>query len=99
MSEQKRSVREEPWAKELPDYMVVAIDLLVENRDDTRELLTKLNAREADLNHRESAFVKAVGDMQALVNQILGPDSELAQIKNRLQDHDSRLGALERKTA
>lgn len=93
MSEQKRSVRDEPWAANAPDYMVAAIDLLVETRDEARQLLTKLNEREADLRNQaqvleeqKQAFGKSLVDMREFANSLYGPDSELTKINLRLAD-------------
>ncbi len=100
MSEQKRNVRDEPWAKNAPEYMVEAIALLVEGREEGRAMLAMLNARESTLSQREeavvnreqivgdreAAFVQAAADMKSFVNRIYGPDSELTQINARLAD-------------
>lgn len=103
MSEQKRNVRDEAWAKNAPEYFVEGIAIMVETRDEARALLTRLNEREAELRGREQmlqeqreAFSAALVDMRAFANQIYGPDSELTKINTRLADLP-RVGDVERR--
>lgn len=93
MSEQKRNVREEEWAKHAPDYLVEAIVTICEARDENRELLNRINQREAELSGREQifkdqmqSFTAAVNDMREFANRLYGPESELSKINKRLAE-------------
>lgn len=105
---EKKSVRDEPWVKNAPDYMVEVVVQITEARDDCRKMMELLNAREARLAERElinadreSAVVQAAADIRSFANQVYGPDSELSQIKGTVIKLEERVTALEkdRKTA
>ena len=102
MSQDRTNVREQEWAKHAPDFMVAAIEQVVGARDDIREMLGRLNEREANLTQREqvvgereNAITKAADDMKQFANQIYGPDSELAKVNLRLEELPSIKGRLD----
>ncbi len=84
MSETKPSLRDEPWFKNVPEYMGEAIVLITETRDEARMLLALLQDREQVLGDRETALMSAIKDMKDFANQLYGPNSELTKINTKL---------------
>jgi len=103
---ENRDVRKEPWAKNAPDYMVEAIAAIVETRDDCRQLLGELNARDAEhrsrvrlLEEQRAAFQAAVADLKEYADKLYGPDSEVTALHKALGDLARRVDDLELKSA
>jgi len=92
MSETKTSVRDEPWFKNVPEYMGEAIVLITETRDEARMMLARLQDRKEVLDDRETALMSAIKDMKEFANLLYGPDSELTKINAKL-DTIERAGA------
>lgn len=84
MPETKTSLRDEPWFKNVPEYMGEAIVLITEARDEARMLLARMQDREEVLGDRETALMSAIKDMKTFANQLYGPESELTKINAKL---------------
>ncbi len=94
----KISVRDEPWFKNVPDYMGEVVVLLTEQKELAQEMMVKLDAREERLDAREAelsslavvlgdrgdALLNAVNDMKSFANKLYGPESELTRIHQKL---------------
>lgn len=89
MTDTKTSIRDEPWFKNVPEYMGEAIVLITENRDETRMLLARLQDREQILVDRETALMSAIKDMKDFANLLYGPESELTKINTKLDAIES----------
>ena len=88
MPDTKKSVRDEPWFKNVPEYMGEAIVLITETRDEARMILARLLEREQVLGDREGALIAAIKDMKDFANQLYGPESELSKINAKLDAID-----------
>lgn len=110
MSEEKKSVRDLSWAKNVPEYMVDVIDYLTDLRDDVRELLAAANRRDADskssasqreqtMTDQQTAFAHAVDELRSLYDRMLGPESEIVAIKQDITRHASTLSDLQNRVS
>ena len=94
----RKSVREEDWFKNVPEYMGEIVVRITEAKDAAQDLMVKLDEREGRLDNREAelsnlatvlddrgnALLSAVSDMKAFANQLYGPESELTRIHEKL---------------
>lgn len=91
MSDQK-DLRNEPWAKNTPEYALEAIIQISDARHEILAAMKLINERNAELASREQvlmdreqAFVNAAADLKTFANSIYGPDSELTKLNARLE--------------
>lgn len=94
----KTNVRDEPWFKNVPEYMGEVVVLITDAKDAAQALMAKLDDREGRLDNREAelsnlavvlddrgtALLLAVDDMKAFANKLYGPESELTRIHQKL---------------
>jgi peptidoglycan hydrolase CwlO-like protein len=94
----RERVRDQPWAKNIPDYMLEAIANVSDARHDILDALKAINRINADLvkfntdlrdreqliKDREDSVVNTASDLSAFANKIYGPDSELTKILSKL---------------
>lgn len=92
--------RNEPWRKQVPDYMVAAIDSICDARDDIRSMQAELSKSKQELGYkeqiigdREQALLSAIDDMKEFASRLYGPDSELTKINQKLSGIESSLAA------
>lgn len=97
MSETK-DVRDEPWFKNVPEWMGEVVVRITEARDAATSLMRELSARDDAITNREDiaaekeqALASAISNVTDFANKLYGPESAIAQINSKLDSIERRI--------